>query len=295
MSEGTHDEREEHGRPEGRASARPLGHTRQPAVAGHFYPAEPEALSRLVRECLEGLPADARVAKAALVPHAGLVYSGRCAGQVLGRLALPQTIVILAPNHTGRWASPGASIWNAGSFRTPLGAIAIDEAFASDLAAACDLVAHDPGAHLAEHAIEVELPFIQTRAPGARIVPIVLAWDDWTASAQLATALARIISRWPTGVLVLTSSDMTHYEPARAAERKDRLAFAAIERLDGRALLDVCDRERITMCGRAPAAVAVEAARQLGATRADLVDYRHSGLITGDASEVVSYAGIITD
>jgi hypothetical protein len=86
---------------------------------------------------------------------------------------------------------------------------------------------------------------------------------------------------------------MTHYESARSAGRKDRLALEAIRRLDGRALLDVCRRERISMCGRAPAAVALEAARRLGASRADLVDYRHSGLVTGDHSDVVSYAGVV--
>jgi hypothetical protein len=262
-------------------------------VAGHFYPAGAAALRHLVAACLEGVPAESRRAMAALVPHAGLVYSGRCAGEVFGRLALPPTVVILAPNHTGRCASPGASAWTAGTFATPLGGVAIDEAFAAALARACDLVAHDPDAHEAEHAIEVELPFLAALAPATRIVPLVLAWEDWAPSERLAAALAETVVSWPTPVLIVASTDMTHDESARSAGRKDRLALEAIRRLDGRALLDVCRRERISMCGRAPAAVALEAARRLGASRADLVDYRHSGLVTGDHSDVVSYAGVV--
>jgi hypothetical protein len=267
--------------------------TRPPAVAGTFYPAEPAALRRLVAACVDGVPAERRQAVAVLVPHAGLVYSGRCAGAVFGRVALPPTVVILAPNHTGRCQSPGASAWISGVFSTPLGDVPVDAACAAALARACDLVAHDPAAHEAEHAIEVELPFIATLAPEARIVPLVLAWDDWPRSERLAAALAEVVAGWPTGVLIAASSDMTHYESATSAERKDRLALEAVEQLDGRALLDVCRRERISMCGRAPAAVALESARRLGASRADVVDYRHSGFVTGDHRDVVSYAGVV--
>lgn len=266
---------------------------RQPAVAGQFYPAEPAELTRLVAECLEGVPREARRAAGAIVPHAALMYSGRGAGAVFGRLAFPSTVVILAPNHTGRCQSPGASIWRTGAFTTPLGDVPVSDTFAGALERACDLVAHDPAAHRDEHAIEVELPFLQALAPGAAIVPIVIAWEDWPRSERLAAALADLAADSAASVLFIASSDMTHYEPAATAERKDQAAFGAIARLDGNALLDVCRRERITMCGRAPAAVVLETARRLGATRADLVDYRHSGMVTGDHDDVVSYAGVI--
>ena len=246
----------------------------------------------MVVDCLAGVPEEQLRRRAAIVPHAGLIYSGKCAGAVFGRLALPSTIVIVAPNHTGRCNSPGASLWLRGAFETPLGVVAIDEAFAATLEQSCDLVADDPAAHRFEHAIEVELPFLQVLAPGARIVPLVLAWDDWERSERLGASLADAVRATSGDVLVVASSDMTHYESAPSAERKDRMALAAIDRLDGYALLEACRREQISMCGRAPVAVVLKAARALGAGRAQLLDYRHSGAVTGDDASVVTYAGI---
>jgi hypothetical protein len=121
----------------------------------------------------------------------------------------------------------------------------------------------------------------------------VLAWDRWEAARELAGALAAVIIEWPHPVLLVASSDMTHYESAESAARKDRLALEKVERLDGEGLLDVCHREAVTMCGRAPVAVTVAAARALGATAATLVDYRHSGWVTGDDRSVVAYAGVL--
>jgi AmmeMemoRadiSam system protein B len=180
-----------------------------------------------------------------------------------------------------------------GAFRTPLGTLCVAEGFLAALAERCGLVGHDPLAHRHEHAVEVELPFIQCLAPSATIAPIVLAWDEWSYCRELGDALAETIRVWPDAVLLLASSDMTHYEPAAACARKDRLALNAAERVDGRELLAVCDRERVTMCGRAPAATVLQAAHRLGATSAEVVDYRHSGWVTGDDSSVVAYAGVI--
>ena len=229
------------------------------------------------------------------------MYSGACAGAVFGRVALPKTIVILAPNHTGLCESPGASLWRSGVFETPLGPVSIDETFAAALESTCDLVAHDPAAHRDEHAIEVELPFIAVCSPQSTIVPIVIDWSDWPRSEQLAAALfetataVRDAGGGADDVLFLASSDMTHYESVEVAARKDGLAFEAIEALDGCGLLDVCGREQITMCGRVPAAIVLEIARRLGATSAEVVDYRHSGLVTGSNRSVVSYAGVLTN
>ena len=267
---------------------------RPAAVAGRFYPSDARALSDMVRGFLAEAEPGAQVARAVIVPHAGLVYSGQCAAHAFRRVEMPRVMVILAPNHTGLVSAPGgASLWARGSFATPLGDVLIAEEFARQLESRCRLVAHDPDAHRQEHAVEVELPFIATLAPGAEIVPIVLAWEDWPRCRELATGLAELIRGWPDDVLLVASSDMTHFESARRAAEKDRVALAAIERLDGEALLEACRRERITMCGRAPAAVVVEAARQLGATRAEVVDYRHSGSVTGDDSSVVAYAGVV--
>ena len=272
-----------------------IADTRRPAVAGMFYPAEAPALREMVDGFLQTVEADPPSrALGAIAPHAGLVYSGQCAAHVLKRVDIPAVVVILAPNHTGRCTAPGgASVWARGGFLTPLGEVPVAEALADALLARCNLAGADRTAHLGEHAIEVELPFLQVLAGPVEILPVVLAWDDWLRAQQLATTLAELVRQWPQPVLLLASSDMTHYESADRAAAKDRMALDAIERLDAEGLLAACRRERITMCGRAPAAVVVEACRQLGATAAAVVDYRHSGQVTGDDSSVVAYAGVI--
>ncbi|MFB3111755.1 MAG: AmmeMemoRadiSam system protein B [Gemmatimonadales bacterium] len=271
-----------------------IGEIRRPAVAGLFYPSEPDELRTLVEGLLAAVQATEGPATAAIVPHAGLIYSGACAAEVFKRLQLAPTVVILAPNHTGKLGiSGGASTWNRGAFQTPLGDFAIAEEVVSALRDACPLVEHDPMAHAREHAIEVELPFLSLLSPDSRLVPLVLAWDDWDRCRELAEALALIVRDCSEPVSLLASSDMTHYESAASAERKDRIALEHVFKLDGEGLLNACHENDITMCGRAPCAVVLEAARLLGATHAELVDYRNSGLVTGDNERVVAYAGVV--
>ena len=264
--------------------------SRPPAVAGRFYPGDPTELRGLVRSFLNEAPGSPSRAPAAIVPHAGLIYSGACAAHVFRRVVLPATVVILAPNHTGRGRPDRAGIWADGVFETPLGGVAVDEEVAAVLLARDDLVVEDRAAHRAEHAIEVELPFLQELDPAARIVPIVLPWVGWDRCRELAALLADL---GPDTVIVLASSDMTHYLPARRAAAQDELALERVRALDGKGLLAVCHRHQITMCGRGPAAVALEVARRWGATAAEVVDYRHSGVVTGDDTSVVSYAGVV--
>jgi len=126
-----------------------------------------------------------------------------------------------------------------------------------------------------------------------RIVPLVLAWDAWDRCRELGEALATLVRRWPDRALLLASSDLTHYEPASVAARKDRRALEAVEALDGAELLARCRGERISMCGRAPTATVLAAARTFGAARADVVHYSHSGLVTGDDDAVVGYGGVV--
>lgn len=262
-------------------------------MAGLFYPEDADALRAAVAKCVAGVPNERRRCQAGMVPHAALSYSGRCAGAVFARLAIPPTVVLVGPNHAGLHRSPGASLWRSGAFETPLGPVPIDEVFAARLERGCALVAHDVVAHRFEHAIEVELPFLRVLAPGSTIVPLLLAWDGWNPCADLAAVLAQAVRDTAHDVLLLASSDLSHYESAARVRTKDAPALEAIERVDGRTLLDVCHRDDITMCGRAAAAVVVEAARQLGARAAEVVDYRHSGLVNGDDSRVVSYAGVL--
>lgn len=263
-------------------------------MSGRFYPDDPQALRQLVDGMLSDAAASAHPAGGGVVPHAGLVYSGACAAHVFTRVSFSPLVIILAPNHTGVCAAPGgASAWCRGAFRTPLGDVPVAEDLAGAVCDSCLLVEDDPTAHATEHAVEVELPFLQRVAPTAAIVPIVLAWDDWDRCRTLADALASLIAAWPEPVTILASSDMTHYESAAAAEAKDRVALDRMMALDGEGLLDACARERITMCGRAPTATALATWRALGHERADIVDYRHSGAVTGDHAHVVAYAGAV--
>lgn len=269
---------------------------RAPAVSGRFYPASAPELERMLREFFDPLRAIAHpaAARALIVPHAGYLYSGVTAAHAFARIRFPPLVVILAPNHTGLAHAPGgASLWEAGVFQTPLGGVTVDQPLAQAVLAACPLVSVDHLAHRDEHAVEVELPFLKFLAPATRIVPLVLSWDDWEASRTLGEALARVVRASVEPVLLLASSDLSHYEAANTAELKDAQALAAIQQLDGEELLRRCHREGITMCGRAPVAAVLAAVRALGATRADVVDYRHSGWVTGDESSVVGYAGVV--
>ncbi len=286
---------------------------RAPAVSGRFYPGTARELERAVRELLAAVPplppvppgARPAPARAAVAPHAGYVYSGLTAAHVFARLDVPPIVVIVAPNHTGVCHAPGgASLWEAGAFRTPLGDVAVDDRFAAALLDASPLVGSDHAAHADEHAVEVELPFLQVLRADVRIVPLVLAWDAWEGCERLGQALAALVGRWPERVLLLASSDLNHYEPATVSERKDHRALEAVAALDGAELLARCRREHISMCGRAPTATVIAAIRALGggrggrgggggAARAEVVHYSHSGMVTGEDDAVVGYGGVV--
>jgi AmmeMemoRadiSam system protein B len=264
-------------------------------VSGRFYPGAKAELSAAVATLLAdaGSPPTAPY-RAVMVPHAGYLYSGPTAARVFARVAVPSLVVIVAPNHTGFCRAPGgASLWEEGAFRTPLGDVPVDASCAAALCAASPLVGVDHEAHRAEHAIEVMLPFLQTLRSDVRIVPLVLAWDVWEKARDLGEALARLVRETQEPILLLASSDLNHYESAAVSEQKDARALEAVTALDGAELLARCRRERITMCGRAPAATVLAAARALGATRAEVVDYRHSGWVSGDNSQVVGYGGVV--
>jgi len=270
-------------------------------VSGRFYPGARAELAAAVAALLDAARAEAGASppapvRAVIAPHAGYAYSGPTAAHVFARVALPSLVVMLAPNHTGVCRAPGGvSLWEDGAFHTPLGDVPVDAPCAAALRAASPLVGVDHEAHRAEHAIEVLLPFLQVLRPDARIVPLVLAWDVWESARELADALARVVREAREPILLVASSDLNHYEPAAVSVRKDARALEAVTALDGAELLARCRRERISMCGRGPAAVVIAAARALGATRADVVDYRHSGWGSGgaDDSQVVGYGGVV--
>jgi AmmeMemoRadiSam system protein B len=266
---------------------------RTPAVAGRFYPSNPDELTALVRRFASAEPeaAPRRRVLACLVPHAGYVYSGHVAGAVYARIALPRKILILGVRHSPR-GQPLALI-SQGAWRTPLGDAAIDEALAAALLAACPLLREDAVAHRAEHSLEVQIPFLQVLAPGFTFVPIALGTIHFADLVEVGEAVARVLRAAKEEVLLLTTSDLNHYESDAITRRKDGKALERLQALDPRGLYDVCHDEEISMCGLGPAVAMLTALRTLGATDAELVRYATSGDISGERDAVVGYAGMI--
>ncbi len=261
---------------------------RQPAVAGRFYEGEPRALAREVGAFLTA-PAERIAALGVVAPHAGYVYSGAIAGAVYGRVAVPAQVIVLGPNHTG--LGRPAALWPpGGGWRTPLGTIPVSAPLTEALAA-CGLVELDRAAHLREHSLEVQLPFLAVSRPDVRIAALCLGPLDVEACADVGRTVAAAARAH--GALVVASSDMSHYVPAAEARALDELAIERILALDPEGLHRTVRREGITMCGVVPATVMLFAARELGATRAELVRYGSSGDVTGDTRQVVGYAGLI--
>ena len=267
---------------------------REPAVAGRFYPSNPAQLERDVRNFLAtekgATPAAFLRAIGCIVPHAGYMYSGAVAGAVLSRLELPRRFIILCPRHYPQGAP--LAILSEGAWRTPLGDAPLDAPLADAIARACPLLREDDVAHATEHAIEVQLPFLQELKPEFRFVPIALGTDRFQSFEDLGKAIATVVAAQPEPVLVVASSDMNHYESDEITRRKDARAIDRILALDPRGLYDVVRRENITMCGYGPATTMLVAAKQLGATRAELIRYATSADVSGDTSWCVGYAGI---
>ena len=263
--------------------------TRPARYAGSWYPADPETL----RSAVEGYIAAGGPAAPALglmVPHAGYIYSGRVAGIGYAAVEVPASVVVLAPKH--HHAGPPVSVWDGGGWQTPLGEVPIDEALRDAVLADCGEAVGDRLAHSNEHSLELQLPFLKVRRPDLRIVPIAVGTRDAEALRALGEACAKAIGQSAEGGvgLVVASSDMSHYVSAAEAKEKDSLALERLIALDPEGLLDVVEREGISMCGVAPAAAMLFAARALGAGAAEVVAYATSGDVTGDRDEVVGYA-----
>jgi AmmeMemoRadiSam system protein B len=265
---------------------------RHPAVAGRFYPHDPEVLREQVRTYLSQTPQHTAVrAVGCIVPHAGYMYSGHVAGAVFSALEIPQLCLVLCPNHTG--VGSALAIVSEGAWETPLGNVPIDNSFANALKERCPLLQEDSTAHRSEHAAEVELPFLQMRQPQLRFVPIALGTGQFEALDQLGDAIADVIATQSSPVLIVASSDMNHYESDAITRVKDHRAIDPILDLDPLALYDVVMQEHISMCGFGPAVAMLTAAKKLGATSAELMKYATSGEISGDLDLVVGYAGVI--
>ena len=263
---------------------------RHPAVAGRFYPGDPKVLLRDVK-AYTGVGGEKISALGCVVPHAGYMYSGHVAGAVYARLELPRRFVILCPNHTG--SGEPLAIMSAGKWRTPLGEARIDEALAEELMRGYHWLAEDAAAHRAEHALEVQLPFLQALQPEFSFVPIALGTANYEVLASLGEAVASVLAAQNEKVLIIASSDMNHYESDAITRIKDGKAIEKLLARSARGLYEVVVTEDISMCGFGPAVAMLAAAERLGAASAQLVKYATSGDISGDRSAVVGYAGVI--
>jgi hypothetical protein len=263
---------------------------RKAYVAGQFYPGSREKLRETIAAMTDPA-ADKKKALALVSPHAGYVYSGAVAGAVFSSAPLPGLFVILGPGH--REIGSLFAIQTRGSWQTPLGDSPVDEALASRIAAACPLVVEDEQAHLWEHSLEVQLPFVQYVRPDAAIVPICVSHEARYAELEtLGQGLAAAIREDGREALIVASTDMSHYVSQKTAEKKDMLAIRKVLDLDPSGLFDTVIAEKITMCGFQPTTAALVAALGLGASEARLIRYATSGDASGDYSQVVGYAGI---
>ncbi len=262
---------------------------RRPAVAGQFYPGDPRSLTRDLERYLVRNSHSVK-AIGVLAPHAGYMYSGSVAGAVYSRVEIPSLAVILGPNHSGLGAR--AAIMCDGAWEIPGAIVPIDAPLAQGILRVSKALEDDFQAHLNEHSLEVHLPFLARLNPGLHIVPICLMGRDYALCEDVGMAVASAVRERNESVLIVASSDMTHYEPHEDAKRKDKLAIDRVLALDPRGLYDTVRTRDITMCGVIPATAMLVAAVALGATRADLVRYATSGEVSGDYDQVVGYAGI---
>ena len=263
---------------------------RNPAVAGQFYPESPSQLRTMIGGLVDE-KAEKKDVIGLISPHAGYIYSGAVAGAVISRVKFKDTFIIMGPNHTGR--GKPLSIMTEGTWATPLGKIQIDSELAKRILARSRHLQQDTGAHLYEHSIEVQLPFLQYFKPDIKLVPIILAYASGDIYKEIGKEIARAIKELKRGAVIIASSDMTHYEPQESAQSKDRQAIDAILELNEDELLKRVEELNISMCGYAPAVSLIAAAKELGANKAELVKYQTSGDVSGDYSAVVGYAGII--
>ncbi len=280
--------------------------TRTPAVAGMFYEPDREALRLSIERCfLSDLgpgrlplanPSRAGRVLGLVSPHAGYVYSGAAAACAFERLAedgLPDTAVLLGPTHRGLGAAVAVAAET--EWMTPLGSVHTDQQTARSIVELCEFAQPDDIAHMEEHSLEVQLPFLQyIGGESVKIVPISIAHLSEDDAIALSSDLGQAIGTSLAGksAVVIASTDFTHYESRASAAAKDAVAIDQILKLDGPSLLREVYGRSITMCGVAGTAVMLEACKALGAKRARKLAYYTSGDVTGDTSQVVGYGAL---
>lgn len=266
---------------------------RPPAVAGTFYEGTPERLKAQVAECFRAneAPREKRPFVGAVVPHAGLIYSGHVAAAFYAGAEIPRRLIILCPNHTGN--GHFAAVNRRGSWRTPLGDVPIDTPLADALMSRTRLLKEDAAAHEHEHSLEVQLPFLQTVVPGFTFVPLCLGLHRYDFAEEIGKAVAETVRATAEPVGILASSDLNHYESQSETLRKDQIVIEQVLARDPASLWAAVDRYDVSMCGFIPTTAMLVAANALGATDARLLKHATSGDVNGDYGHVVGYAAMV--
>jgi hypothetical protein len=266
--------------------------SRKAVYAGTWYPGTEDSIIKAIDSFLPDKKVTARKAIGIMVPHAGWLYSGKVAAQVYAGTRIPGTIIMIGPNHTGKGYM--VSLSDSDSWTSPVGTVSLDNILSKRITELCGgTISLDDTAHAQEHSLEIQLPFLQYFRKGIKIVPLIVATQSPEICRILGEGIADAIKESKQEVLILASSDMTHYESLDDAKKKDNLAIQDILALQPEKLLQTVNENNISMCGVAPAAIMLYAARSLGAAKAHLISYDTSGTVTGETKEVVGYAGII--
>ena len=267
---------------------------RRPAVAGQFYSGSAQALKNQIEALIDKKAARLDVISC-MLPHAGYMYSGGVAAKTVSCINIKDKVILLGPNHTGYGAA--FSIMTEGVWQTPLGEVKIESKLAKQILTHSQYLEDNSLAHLYEHSLEVELPFLQYFKPDFQIVPITILCNELSVLKRLGKEIAGVIDELDIkdSTLIVASSDMTHYEPEGQAQKKDKEAIQAILELNEDKLMERIRQLDISMCGYAPTIVMLACAKELGAKSARLIKYQTSGDVTGDTSSVVGYAGIVIE
>ncbi len=273
---------------------------RTPAVAGMFYESNPEDLKHRIEWCFKHKLGPGSIPEVKegprkiiglICPHAGYMYSGPVAAwsyKALAEDGRPECFIILGPNHTGYGAT--ISIMTEGKWSTPLGEAEIDSSIAKRILEYSKIAEEDDYAHLSEHSIEVQLPFLQYLYGDVNFVPICMMLQTYDIALELGEAISKAVA--DKDVVIIASTDFTHYEPHSSAYEKDNAVIECIVNLDAKKMIDLVYRRGISMCGPGPVATTIIASKMLGATKAIKMKYATSGDITGDYYSVVGYASI---
>ena len=263
---------------------------RQPAVANRFYPGSPTKLAKTIEDLKPKDAITPKKAHAIVCPHAGYAYSGKLACRTIASASLPETIIIIGPNHHGRGTQAAVSTKN---WQMIPDVVPINKDLASRLISASPHLSENETAHIFEHSLEVQVPLLQVYQDNLQIVPIAVSQISYPMCREIGTAIASVIKdleNWP---LILASTDMSHFESREVGSVKDQIALECVEKLDDKGLYETVYDKRISMCGVIPVTITLIAAKLLGATTAELVGYTDSGEVSGDTDQVVGYAGFV--